>query len=1399
MKRQSCVVVFSFILACCCSGGRGDELPNETLQYLKEATAFVEVKFGKLEGSGSGFLIHRRGEVGYFVTNHHVVRPPRLHFLVELDYDLDTVTQEENEQEREIKVVLDSGTGKEQTLDAEVVAEVADDDLAILRVRSEKLPEPIRFGKQRRLRETTPLIVLGFPFGERLSFSGRNPAITVTQAAVSAIRRDQHDRLARIQIDGDVNPGNSGGPVVTRDGTLVGVCVSKVLFTRIAFAIPHQRLDNLIRGRLAESSLTLQEQTTAFRRYRFEGKILDPLGKIERLAVLVAPTNRLPDKTKADQHGSWPRLGGDTRTFYLSRSGDKVSAEVVLWGPESNAEPPAFQTRWAKPDGTLEFGQPKLSASDENITELRGHTDRIRDVDLSPDSSRVASCGDDGTVRIWSVADGRQLQNSSDGEVPMNCVAFSPGGKSLASGGRDGAVRIWDLDSNREIKHLTGHKGAVSDLAWSPDGSRILSCGEDGLAILWSLEKAESIHRLEHYSPVVNVKMFRDGERAMTGESAFPRVIMWDLETGKPLAKNKFAHELLNCIDVHPEGQLAAVIHRDPLPRSDNGYIQIWQRPRRTYYAFPGHEDVVTDTAFVPNHQDWLVTSSLDGTVRLWDYRRREEVGRYSGHNAPVRAVAVSADGRLAASGGDDRIVRLWTIEQLAKSSRADRPQLGPDGQTPRTVNLMRKLRAHRTLVHGDAGNLGQSVVLRSNEPTLIEFPYKLPKQYNLDLELQRHGGGKSNALNLNLAGDGQPFQLQFDTHWLDGASGVRYIDGKDVHENETTHKGFIFTDRRTHRIHISVRSNRLAVTVDGKAIIDWKADYSRCSIEESDHSMTSPNRTRFSIGSWYADYVLMKAELTPFSTQPPDAEPHVAEGGRSTVPEPSARAAARRRIAEVHQLANAATPNEKLALAERLFSLNPPADESEAQRFERLTLVGELAQSAGNAPLLLQSIDRLTNNFEVDRLALVQEALQSLPETVNELGDCRTFVRAAIDLTHDFCWADQYDAAQQVLDASQEICDRFDADGLKPKIAQRRDEVGKKKLEFQPVAQAQARLHEHPDDATANGVVGKWYAIHKAQWQTALPFLAKCDDERLKATATEEIAQPDEPQRQAALADAWWDVSQSFEKAASYARRRAEVWYKTAASQAAAELRSHIDERLTALGVPLVADTRPQLPSGTALLHTFEPKTCFRKDSTLTARNLALPYFEFSAKHLETVAEGKVGQAVRFGKPVDTRFVEAEWTQFDWAQEGTVAAWVRFGPIKPRCMIYSEWSSFPTFTFYVDQERKLNLASWHPKHDWTGASTPKGVVPENQWTFVAFSVWDLTEDGGQVRLTVDDRSWEFPFRVCGNDDSKKMRISLREGNMLDEFYTSIRALSKEEVEAIRQLGLRGRGFGRDQ
>ncbi len=180
---------------------------------IKPADAHARQAEGAVErGIGTGVVIIDNGTI---LTNLHVVQGAR-----------------------RIKVTFSDGS----VSDANVINVQPENDLAVLRARS--IPDDLVAATMRSTADLLPgeeVVAVGYPFGIGPS---------VSSGVVSGLKREFNSPDGRqtmtnlIQFDAAANPGNSGGPLVTRDGAVVGI-VTAILnpsrqrtFIGIGFAVP---------------------------------------------------------------------------------------------------------------------------------------------------------------------------------------------------------------------------------------------------------------------------------------------------------------------------------------------------------------------------------------------------------------------------------------------------------------------------------------------------------------------------------------------------------------------------------------------------------------------------------------------------------------------------------------------------------------------------------------------------------------------------------------------------------------------------------------------------------------------------------------------------------------------------------------------------------------------------------------------------------------------------------------------------------------------------------------------------------------------------------------------------------------------------------------------------------
>ena len=162
---------------------------QDIIRKIKPSIAFIASLDSKkqLLGTGSGFVFW---EKNILVTCNHVIK--------------DSIST----------LLKFSGTG---FIDCKVVLKDDEHDLALLKF-NEPNHEPIPIGDLDKVVEGMPIVFSGYPFGSE--------DLTTHQGIISAIVKDATD-ITSYLIDGTVNSGNSGCPLLGMDGKVIGVVDAK--------------------------------------------------------------------------------------------------------------------------------------------------------------------------------------------------------------------------------------------------------------------------------------------------------------------------------------------------------------------------------------------------------------------------------------------------------------------------------------------------------------------------------------------------------------------------------------------------------------------------------------------------------------------------------------------------------------------------------------------------------------------------------------------------------------------------------------------------------------------------------------------------------------------------------------------------------------------------------------------------------------------------------------------------------------------------------------------------------------------------------------------------------------------------------------------------------------------
>lgn len=328
------------------------------------------------------------------------------------------------------------------------------------------------------------------------------------------------------------------------------------------------------------------------------------------------------------------------------------------------------------------------------------HSSNIASVAFSPDGKVFATGSWDNTVKLWEVSRGYQLRTLVGHEKQVDAVAFSPDGKILASGSWDKTIRLWDPTSGALLHVCQGHRDRVETIAFSPNG-KILASGNSAdydKIRFWDVGSGAEIHALANRPNGINAIAFSPDARFFA-TAGYKTITLWDAATYAEIRSWDGHTDRVSAIVFSPDSKtlisgswdktvkvwnvtdgvqqksltLLAAVTAMALGSDGRALAVDAQRAVRVWdlassnelriINLPGAAEQVTALAFSPNGTT-LAGGSRSGThsifLRFWDAATGTEIHSQAANEKPVRAIAISPDGRRLASGGG--YLRLWDI-----------------------------------------------------------------------------------------------------------------------------------------------------------------------------------------------------------------------------------------------------------------------------------------------------------------------------------------------------------------------------------------------------------------------------------------------------------------------------------------------------------------------------------------------------------------------------------------------------------------------------------------------------------------------------------------------------------------------------------------------------------------
>ncbi|NEQ04704.1 MAG: hypothetical protein F6K37_01450 [Moorea sp. SIO4E2] len=313
-----------------------------------------------------------------------------------------------------------------------------------------------------------------------------------------------------------------------------------------------------------------------------------------------------------------------------------------------------------------------LSGSHSLQFEMKGHQGSIGEVISSSNGRKIASIGDDNTIRLWET-ENKQVEELIPIEGKFKSLSISPDSKQLAAVKEDGSVHLLDLNANNNKWEQFADIQGISQIIFSPDRKQLAAVDKDNTISLLDLNGKELYPPRKFKKPISQLIFSPDSKRLAVIENddgiihlldlnkknwktlpfklplriAFssdgrllvvdllddenvdkPTIVLKELKpgnelySGKELVRFKGAENPRfnkNSIVLNTQGNLLAAI-------SDSDYIHVWDISGKLLTAFKGQQKNKLTSISQSADGSLIATLDQNGTAKLWQFGGLDEL-----------------------------------------------------------------------------------------------------------------------------------------------------------------------------------------------------------------------------------------------------------------------------------------------------------------------------------------------------------------------------------------------------------------------------------------------------------------------------------------------------------------------------------------------------------------------------------------------------------------------------------------------------------------------------------------------------------------------------------------------------------------------------------------------------
>jgi len=290
----------------------------------------------------------------------------------------------------------------------------------------------------------------------------------------------------------------------------------------------------------------------------------------------------------------------------------------------------------------------------KQISSYQLHKDTVRAVCFSQDQKNLFSVSQDCLLKMYSLEENRQQRSINISNMALSSMKLMPDGKTALIGSWDNNVYVYNLEYGKITATICAHDDAVSDICWN--NKLLVTSSWDSTVKLWQYTPDVPVKRnlidklivcLDHDTGVNCISMNASNTLLLSGTDD-GQVYLWDIETHTLLSQFSIGSTAVFDVDFSPDGKKFVCCGND---------LQMFDVHTRSqlFNKNPGQE-----IRCLKWDGSTILGGSSRGSLMVWDLMTAQLLKDLSHHTGAVSCLAVSNDGTLVATGGEDKNIVIW-------------------------------------------------------------------------------------------------------------------------------------------------------------------------------------------------------------------------------------------------------------------------------------------------------------------------------------------------------------------------------------------------------------------------------------------------------------------------------------------------------------------------------------------------------------------------------------------------------------------------------------------------------------------------------------------------------------------------------------------------------------------